>query len=343
MENEKKVLVTGVTGFLGSHTTIQLLNQGYQVIGTLRNMSRAEEIKKVIAAKTNNIDNLSFAIADLLDENVWEDLCTQVDYVQHIASPFPRELPKDENELIIPAQRGAINILRAAAKHQVKRVVLTSSTGAIMYGKDQKLKSAIFNENDWTDIQNKKDTTPYFRSKTIAEKSAWDFIAQDTSGLELATVYPGAILGPVLEKDFGTSANIIIKTIDGSSPALPNIGFDMVDVRSVADLLIKAMISPKAANQRYIGSSGFLMFKDIAKVIKKAYPDRKIPTSILPNFVVKLYANFESSLKPVLLDLGKERRMDFSKAQNELGWQPISTEEAILSCTKSVIELGIVK
>lgn len=343
MQKSEKVLLTGVTGFLGSHTTIQLLEKGYQVLGTMRDLSRSESIKKVIATHTKYIDKLTFAQADLSDDSVWQDLAKGVDYIQHIASPFPRVLPKREEDLIEPAKRGTLSIMRAAVANQVQRVVLTSSTGSIMYGKEKDQRSRTFTEADWTDATNKKDSTPYFRSKTIAEKAAWDFIQQDQSGLELATVCPGAILGPVLEKDFGTSANLVIKTMDGTAPAMPKIGFDTVDVRSVADLLIRAMESPKAANQRYIGSAGYLSFMDVANILREAYPNHKIPKFYLPNFAVKLYANIDPSLKPVLLDLGTERKLDNRKAKQDLGWQPIDNKEAVLACAESVIKLGLLK
>ena len=165
----------------------------------------------------------------------------------------------------------------------------------------------------------------------------------DKSGLELTSVCPGAVLGPVLEKDFGTSANIVIKTLDGSSPALPDIGFDIVDVRSVADLLIRAMEQPQAAGQQYIGSSGYMKFKEVATIIKEAYPDRKIPSMVLPHFVVRVFSRFDPSIRPVLIDLGVERKADHSKAIKDLDWNPLSNREAILSCAKSVLDLGIVK
>lgn len=342
MPQSAKVLLTGVTGFLGSHTAIQLLNKSYEVVGTLRNMARADEIKQVIAQHTSNIEKLSFAEADLTDEAAWPDLMKGISYVMHIASPFPRELPKREENLIIPAKQGTLNILNAAAENGVKRVVLTSSTGAIIYGKEKSNRTGAYTEADWTDITRKKDTTPYFRSKTIAERAAWDFIKNDDSGLELATVCPGAILGPVLEKDFGTSANIVIKTMDGSSPAIPNIGFDMVDVRSVADLHIRAMEMPEAAGERFVGSSGFLSFKEVADILRERYPDKSIPKFSLPNFAVRLFANFEKSLQPILIDLGVERRLDHSKARELLDWQPISTKEAVLACAESLVKLGIV-
>lgn len=338
----KRVLLTGVTGFLGSHTTIQLLEKSYEVVGTLRDLNRAESIKSIIGKHTNNIDQLSFVEADLNDSQIWEKIIKNVDYVLHIASPFPRVLPKNEEDLIRPAKEGTLNILKASAANGVKRVVLTSSSGAIVYGKPKGQENGVYNETDWTDVSNKKDSTPYFRSKTIAEKAAWDFIKQDDSGLELATICPGAILGPVLEKDFGTSANIVIKMLDGSSPAIPKIGFPIVDVRSVADLHIKAMEMDAAKNERFVAANGFLSFQAVAKILSEAYPDRKVPKALLPNFVVRLYSNFDTTLKPILIDLGVEREVDYSKARQLLNWQPKSLEEAIRSCAESLITNGII-
>ncbi|MEN0050276.1 MAG: aldehyde reductase [Bacteroidota bacterium] len=339
----KKVLLTGVTGFLGSHTTIQLLEKSYEVVGTLRDINRAESIKSVIGKHTKNIQQLSFVEADLNNNEIWREIIKGVDYVMHIASPFPRVLPKDEADLIRPAKEGTLHILKAAAANGVKRVVLTSSTGAIVYGKSKDHRSGIYNEKDWTDVSNKKDSTPYFRSKTIAEKAAWEFITQDDSGLELATICPGAILGPVLEKDFGTSANIVIKMLDGSSPAIPKIGFPIVDVRSVADLHIKAIESDTAKNERFVAANGFLSFQEIAAILRKAYPNRRIPKALLPDFAVRLYSNLDATLKPILLELGVERKVDDSKARQLLNWQPKSLEEAVLSCAESVLANGIIK
>ncbi|HLW38975.1 MAG TPA: NAD-dependent epimerase/dehydratase family protein [Brumimicrobium sp.] len=339
----KRVLLTGVTGFLGSHTAIQLLEKGYEVVGTLRSKDRINSIKEIIAKHTANSNNLTFAVADLNDSNIWLELTKNIDYVQHIASPFPSELPKHENELIVPALQGTLNILEAASTNKVNRVVVVSSVAAVVYGKSKSELNKIFNESDWTDETNKKDTTPYFRSKTLAEKAAWKFIKQNNSNLELTTVLPSAILGTILEKDFSTSANTVIKILDGSSPALPKIGFDIVDVRSVADLLIKAMEMPQAAGNRYIASAGYLTFKEIAQILKQQYPDRKIPTKELPNFAARLFSIFEPSLKPILLELGIRRKTDSSKAKKELNWQPISPQEAVIACAKSVFENGIVK
>jgi dihydroflavonol-4-reductase len=341
--SSKRVLLTGVTGFLGSHTTIQLLEKGYQVIGTLRDMKRANSIKNVIAQHTSHTDNLRFVEADIQDENIWQKLMVGVDYVQHIASPFPKIMPKDENDLIIPARQGNINILSAASACGVKRVVITSSTAAISYGQPKERRKRTFDETDWTDVNRNDDIAPYYKSKTIAEKAAWDFIKNDHSGLELVAVCPGLILGSLLEEDFNASANVLIKLLDGSMPALPQIGFDMVDVRSIASLLILAMETPEAKNQRYIGSSGYLTLSNMSRILKMAYPKMKIPSRKLPNFMVHVLSLFDATLKPILLDLGTERKMNNSKAINDLGWKLIKPEETVLSCAASILQLGIIK
>jgi dihydroflavonol-4-reductase len=340
-KTNKNVLLTGVTGFLGAHTTIQLLEQGYEVTGTMRNLKKADHIRNVIGKYTSHTGHLHFAEADLMDEDVWDTLMPGMNFVQHIASPFPQVMPKHEDELIIPAKKGTLNILRAASAHGVQRVVMTSSSGAMMYGREANHKDDTYDESDWTDIRNKKDTTPYLRSKTIAEKAAWDYIAQNNSGMELVTVCPGAILGPVLEKDSGTSAAIVIKLMDGSMPGLPDLRFDIVDVRSIADLLLRAMQQPEAANERFAGSAGFCTLKDIAEMLQDKYPGRKIPIRMLPNFIVRIFSYFETSLKPVLLDLGAERKIDSTKAQQQLGWRPRSKQEAVLACAESAVNLQL--
>lgn len=338
-----KVLLTGISGFLGSHTAIQLLEKGYEVTGTLRSLDRAEAIKTMLARHTQRVDNLRFAQAELTDAQVWLDLIKGMDYVQHVASPFPRDLPKDEDELIVPAKNGVLHVLQAAAANGVKRVVLTSSSGSVMYGRPKGQESGLYDETAWTDVTNRADSTAYFRSKTIAEKAAWDFMAADTSGLELATVLPGLILGPVLEEDFGTSANVVLKLLDGSMPAVPALGFDVVDVRSVADLLLRAMEQPAAAGQRLLGTAGFLTFEQVAAILRTHFPDRKIPRRVLPNFLTRMLGWFDPTIRPVLLDLGQQRKCDNRKARQLLHWQPIDSQEAVISCAQSILDLGLVK
>jgi len=304
-------------------------------------MKRAGEMRTLIERYVPDTQGLSFVEANLTDPHIWDQIIREVDFVQHIASPFPRVLPKTESELLEPAKEGTLRVLRAAAANGVKRVVLTSSTGSIAYGKSRDKRTGTFDESAWTDPNNLEDTSPYFRSKTVAEKAAWDFIKQDTSGLELTTICPGAIMGPVLEKDFGTSANIVLKLLDGSSPAVPKLGFGMVDVRSVADLHVRAMEMTKAANQRYACTAGYLSFLEVADILREAYPNRNIPRWVLPNFAVRVYAHIDPSLKPVLMGLGYRREVYSHKAMEQLNWNPISPKEAVLACANSLIELGL--
>jgi len=340
--NNKEVLLTGVSGFLGSHTAIELLKRGYKVTGTLRDLKRADSLRSIILKHTDNIDNLSFFQAELLDKEVWKEASMNKDYVIHAASPFPRELPKDENDLIIPAKEGTLNVLTAAKANNVKRVILVSSISTVVYGKTKAEMDQVFTEEDWTDITNKTDTKPYVRSKTIAEKAAWDFMEREGAGMEMVSILPGAMLGPVLEEDFGTSANIVIKILDGKMPAMPKIAFEIVDVRSVAQLLVDVIEKEHAAGNRFMATSGHMTMKQLANVLKLNYPDKKIKNYEMPNFLSRFIALFEPSLKPILLDLGITRKIDASKAKRVLGWKPISKEDAILDCAKSVLNIGIV-
>ena len=336
------VLVTGITGYIGAHIALRLLNEGYKVIGTTRDIEKTDRIKTIISTHSKNHGHLSLAAANLMDDqSVWQPLMKRVDYVMHVASPLPRVFPKNHDDLIIPAKTGVLNVLQAAASSSVKRVVYTSSISAIIYGVEQK---KTFVESDWTDANNLKETNAYIRSKTIAEKAAWQFMANHHGELELSVINPAVVLGPVLDKnDYGTSAALILKMMDGSLPAIPKIGYSLVDVRSVADMHIKAMKTPGAAGERFICANTYAMMTDIVDVLRKRFPDRKFPKSRLPDFLVRLFAKIDKETAPILVELGAERRHDNTKARNILNWNPISDEQSILDTAESLIELDFVK
>jgi dihydroflavonol-4-reductase len=343
-KSHTKVLVTGITGFIGSHIAIQLLNEGYQVRGSLRNSSRIDSIKAVIAQHTANIDNLSFVEAELTQAKAWEAATQGMDYVQHVASPLSASLPKDENDMIIPAKEGAENVLRGAIKNGVKRVVMTSSVAAIGYG-NMSSDTQSYTEEHWTNVQDRKDTTPYIRSKTIAEKAAWKVMEETETTMELVTIQPVAVLGPVLEKDYGTSAELVKKLLDGDFPGAPKFGFSLVDVRDVASLQIKAMEQAEAAGQRFICNAGFHWVSEIADMIKEKYPQykKRLPKFGLPNFAVRLFGMFDPATRSVMNELGKKRIFDHSKAVNLLDWHPRNTKEALLATAESLIAQGLIK
>lgn len=233
--------------------------------------------------------------------------------------------------------------MKAANKNNVKRVIMVSALAAIIYGKQKSELDKVFNESHWTNENNNKDTTLDVRGKTIAEKTAWEFIEQNNSELELTTVLPGTILGPVLEKYHGRSAHLITKLLDSSSGSLPKVGFEIVDVRSVADLLIKAMETPQAANERYIASSEYLTYKEIALLLQEHFPDRNMSISVLPYFAAKLASYFEPALEHVLIKWGKKREVDKTKANKELQWQPLPADDTVIACAESILENEIIK
>jgi len=337
MNKNKTVVVTGVTGFLGSHTSIQLLKQGFNVRGTLRSLKRSTDIEKVILGQVGETQaTLSFYECDLSKDEGWHNVMQGADYVIHSASPFLAYLPKDENDIIKPAVEGTLRVLKAAYEQKIQRVVLTSSIASIIYGHENKQQT----EECWTDPTDKR-ITPYYKSKTLAEKAAWDYA--DKTGLSLSAINPGIILGPVLEDDYGTSAEVIIKLLDKSLPAIPQIGFTISDVRDVANAHILAMISPEAGGERYIAASKFMWMSEISAVLKKQFPTHKIPKRVLPNWVVKILSYFDPALKTVVKDLGLKHHLSNKKARTQLNWHQRNEEETISDTVQSLIKQGVIK
>jgi nucleoside-diphosphate-sugar epimerase len=268
---------------------------------------------------------------------------TGCDYVLHVASPIPSRNPKDDDELIRPARDGALRVLAAARDAGVRRVVMTASTAAVAYGHGGR--TTPFTEADWSDPANRADSSAYERSKTIAERAAWDWLAREGGGLELVTINPGAVLGPVLGSDFSASILIVQRLLDGSLPGLPQFGWPLVDVRDIADLHARAMLSPAAAGQRYIAAGPFFWMRDIARVLRERIPAgaRKVPRRTLPNWLVRLSATFDPVVRDRLFELGKLRPVSADKAKRELGWVPRPNEDAIVDTAESLFAQGLVK
>ena len=284
---------------------------------------------------------MSFAAADLERDAGWPEAVAGCDFVLHVASPFPSVEPKNEDDLIRPARDGAIRVLKAARAGGVKRVVLTSSVVAVCYGHP---KSRTYDESDWTDIAS-PDVTPYPKSKTIAERAAWDFVAKE-GGLELATVCPSLVVGPALGPDASTSIELVRRLLDGALPALPKIFFGVVDVRDVADLHLRAMTDPGAKGERFIANAGdFISLREIALTLKARLGTaaRRVPTRELPDWVVRLFALVDPSVRQVVPELGKHKNATSEKARSRLGWAPRSREDAVVATAESLIKLGLVK
>ena len=339
------VLVTGGSGFVGSHSILQLLANGHQVRTTVRSLKREADVRAMLkqGGYEGSARRLTFFAADLEHDAGWLQAVAGCDYVLHVASPFPQAVPKNEDELIRPARDGALRVLRAARDARVKRVVLTSSFAAVGYGHKQQSKP--FDETDWTDLGDPK-LLPYTKSKTVAERAAWDFIAKEGDGLELAVVNPTVIFGPLLGSDFSTSVVLIRRLMDGNVPGCPKLCFGAVDVRDVVDLHIRAMTDPAANGQRFLAVAGdFIMARDLAHVLKSRMgkAGTRVPTREIPDWVLRLSAVFDSAVKQVLPDLGKRKNATNAKARRVLGWVPRSNEDAIIATAESLVRLGLLQ
>jgi nucleoside-diphosphate-sugar epimerase len=331
------VLVTGGSGFIGSHAILQLLAAGHSVRTTVRDLKRESEVRATVQ---DTSDRLSFFAADLEKDAGWREAITGCDYVLHVASPFPAGKPQHEDELIVPAREGALRVLRAARDAGVKRVVLTSSFAAVGYG--HPLQQAPFDETSWSDI-NSSEATPYIKSKTLAERAAWDFMAREGGALELSVINPVGVFGPVLSADFATSIILVQRMLNGTMPFCPRLYFGVVDVRDVAELHIRAMTHPAARGERFLAVAGeTLSVLQIAQLLRRTLTPAaasRIPTRELPNWLVRLIGRFNPALGQLAPQLGRIRRSTNNKARGLLGWSPRSNEEALVATAESLARL----
>lgn len=331
----KKVLVTGISGFVGQHCAAELLRKGYSVRGSVRSMARTDEVESGLRKVIDLQGNLEFCELDLMNDAGWDQAMQGCDYVLHVASPFVVKVPKDENELIKPAVEGTLRALRAAKKAGVKRIVITSSTVAMQGGQEGYIK---LNQNSWTNID-AKNVTAYFKSKTLAEKSAWEFINKQTGDqkLELVVVNPGPIYGPTLTGNLATEAmDFFRKLITGQVPMLPKAFSVMSDVRDVASIHVAALQNKDANGRRFIVTSQKpYAIQEIGKILK-ANGYLKVSTNLAPTFLVKFIANFNTEMKGMLPFIGNTIDADVSDTMHTFDWKPIPFEKTVLDAAKSV-------
>jgi dihydroflavonol-4-reductase len=334
------VLVTGGSGFVGGWCLVELLRRGYEVRATVRDLGREPEVRARLASAVEADDRLSLFEADLGDDAGWAEAATGCDYVLHVASPLPASQPKDPDELIVPARDGTLRVLRAGLDAGVERVVVTSSVAAVRNSAGPP-KSRPLTEDDWSD-PSRRDLSPYTRSKTIAERAAWELVQERGETEKLAVVNPGAIIGPVLSEDRSYSLQAVERMLNGM-PGVPHLGFSFVDVRDVADLQLAAMAAPEAAGQRYIATAQFLWMAQVAEILRDRLGSAaaKVPRRTVPNFVVRLMARFDSELRSVVGDLGRHTEYSAQKAKTDLGWSPRPVEESIVDCARSLIDHGL--
>lgn len=337
----KLILITGISGFIAKHCALDLLNHGYAVRGTVRSMSKADEVRATLA-KHCDTTKLTCVEADLLSDTGWTAAMEGVGGVLHIASPFPSREPKEPDELLRPAVDGTLRVLRWAVAAGVSRVVQTSSMAAVMAGHPHE-RTRPFDEDDWTDADAPGVTT-YYRSKTLAERAAREFVRSAGGSLHFSTVNPGLVLGPILDKDIGTSAEIIQMFLRGKYPGTPRIYFTVVDVRDVAKMHRLALESTEPSGARYLAVSEALRFLDIAIPIRNGLgrAARRVPSRELPDFLVRLVALFDPTARMILPDLGFEFQVDNSRTRRALRMEFIPVAESAPAMASSLIELGMV-
>jgi dihydroflavonol-4-reductase len=331
------VLVTGGTGFLGGWCVASLLERGYDVRTTVRNLARERDVREAVVTSGIETDaQLTVVAADLTSDDGWKDAVDGARYVLHVASPFPPVQPKDPDELIVPARDGALRVLRAALDAGVERVVMTSSVAAIRSDRASS-EAAPYTEADWTD-GNDPTRTPYVRSKTLAEQAAWEHVRSAGAEPRLAVINPGAIIGPALSTDHSYSLQAISRLLEGT-PAAPKLGFTFVDVRDVADLHIRAMTQDAGGGERFIATDEWRWLPEVAAVLRERLGDEasKVPKRTAPNILIRAMALFDGGLRTVVGDLGKRSWFSSEKARSTLGWTTRPVEDSIEETARSLI------
>ena len=331
----KKVLLTGISGYIGNHCAVELLKNGYSVRGSVRSLSKKEKVIEAITKEIDPKDNLEFCELNLLKDKGWEKAMEGCEFVLHVASPFINIEPKDENEYIRPAVDGTMRALKAAKKAGVKRVVLTSSMVSMLEGAD---KSINIDYNSWTNVK-AKNVSAYAKSKTLAERSAWDFVKNQNkeNPMELSVVNPGPVFGPSLSGNLeGASMGMFKNMILGKVPMVPKSSINMSDVRDVAKIHVLALENKNANGKRFIVTTEKpYAFQDLAQILKSNGYD-KVSTKLAPNFLLKFIGNFDREARSMRAFIGKTYNGDVSSTMKTFNWKPINFEKTVLDSAKSI-------
>jgi dihydroflavonol-4-reductase len=343
MAKLKTALVTGASGYIAKHIVQQLLDAGWKVCGSVRSKDKADQIRATMKAHVKNSEQLDkcleFVELDLSNDLGWDDALKGVDALVHTASPFPMDQPKDENELIRPAVDGAVRALKAAQKAGVTRVVMTSSSAAII-SSDLPAGQKAYTEENWTDI-NHITATPYIKSKTLAEQAAWDFVSKNPE-MQLTCINPVFVQGTPLDPVMGTSVKVMKRILDRIDPALPDLHFPTVDVRDIAQMHVKALTTPASIGKRFIGADQTLSFLEFAQIIKDDNPNRKITTRVAPHWVIKILGLFDPAIKSIIPLLGWRHEASNANARDILGIEFRDARQAVRNVAKYLIENDMV-
>ena len=332
----EKVLVTGATGFIGLHCIKQLLDRGYSVNGTLRSQDRQAEVLDSLERNNTPTRHLSLFEVDLNRDSGWNSAIRDCNYVLHVASPFVLT-DEDEDFFVKPAVEGVQRALKFSKKHNVKKVILTSSFAAIHETLNDRQES--FDEEDWSN-PNKPGISFYAKSKTMAELAAWEFMEMENPDFSLAVINPVLVMGPSLTKDIGTSNSLVKNMINGSVPGTPKIHIGIVDVRDVASVHILAMESSSADGERIIVSEKELWVHEVAAILRDA-GFNKTPKVEFPKWLMKVVALFRKDLALMVPMIGKRRDVSSSKARELLGWKPMKAELSIIDTAQQLKDFDL--
>lgn len=333
------VLVTGGTGYVAGWCIATLLQRGYDVRTTVRSLKKEQTVRDAVGTVVDPGERLSFAVADLTSDEGWDAAVAGIDYVLHVASPLGTEAGQED--LITPARDGALRVLRAAAEADVKRVVMTSAANAA--SPSDYREEGITDETLWTDPED-PTLIPYRRSKTVAEKAAWAFVDSQGKTDLLTTILPGAVFGPILSTGNLGSVQIIARMVGGRLPGTPRIGLEIVDVRDLADIHLRAMTSSEAAGQRFLATGEFTWMRDMAVELKDGLgaDGAQVKTRQLPDFLVKFSAIFDKSLRAIVVSLGRRNRHSTAKAERVLGWKARPAAETVVACGRSLLDWKVI-
>lgn len=337
-----RVLLTGISGFLGGHVALALLRAGFAVRGSLRDPGRAGRARDALQHAGADISRLEFVTLNLMRDDGWREAAEGCRYLQHVASPLVIRMPEDRNDLIRPAVEGTRRALEAALASGVERMVLTSSAAAIMYGHPPE-RTVPFTEADWSRTDG-AGVSAYTESKTRAELEAWSIMEAAGRRDDLAVINPTVVLGPLLDEDPGTSAILVKRLLDGTAPAAPRFSFGIVDVRDVAALHVNAMLAPRAGGQRCLASAGTVRLIDLGRALRSRFPrySGRIPRFELPDWAARLYALFDRDMHDNLGSLGVVRPIDATRAHGLLGRPFIPPAEAAAATAQSLIDRHLV-
>ena len=327
------ILLTGISGFIAKHIALKLLNAGYAVRGTVRKMDRRTEVFDALRPHltAGAEQRLHLVPVDLTRDDGWVDAMDGISALCHVASPFPIAQPENPEDLIRPAVDGTLRALRAAQTAGVDRVILTSSTVAII----NTGKTSLQDESDWCD-PNAPGTTAYALSKLRAERAAWAFV-QDHPSMRLTTINPGLVLGPPLDKHSGSSISLVTRMLRARDPAVPRLGFPVVDVRDVAEMHLRALQRPDTAGKRYLSVAGSVWMGDMARALAAAYPQRKIATRDAPYLLLRLLALFDKDIRSILPNIGQIHPVSNARAVADMGMTFIPPEQALLDAAEWLV------